>query len=195
MSKNTPSAANICAYADIVRERAVVREMISVANEIAEAGYAQDGRGSNELLDMAERRVFEIAEKRQKSGCGPKDIASILDATVSRIEELFQRPHDGVTGLDTEFTDLNKKTAGLQSSDLIIVAARPSMGKTTFAMNLVENAAVRNDKPVLVFSLEMPSHQLMMRSLASLARVDQTRIRTGQLNDEDWARVSGAMGT
>ncbi len=194
MSKNTPSAANICAYADIVRERAVVREMISVANEIAEAGYAQDARGSNELLDMAERRVFEIAEKRQKSGSGPKDIASILDATVSRIEELFQRPHDGVTGLDTGFTDLNKKTAGLQASDLIIVAARPSMGKTTFAMNLVENAAVRNDKPVLVFSLEMPSHQLMMRSLASLARVDQTRIRTGQLNDEDWARVSGAMG-
>ncbi len=194
MSKNTPSAANICAYADIVRERAVVREMISVANEIAEAGYAQDGRGSNELLDMAERRVFEIAEKRQKSGSGPKDIASILDATVSRIEELFQRPHDGVTGLDTGFTDLNKKTAGLQPSDLIIVAARPSMGKTTFAMNLVENAAVRNDKPVLVFSLEMPSHQMMMRSLASLARVDQTRIRTGQLNDEDWARVSGAMG-
>ncbi|WP_272732005.1 DnaB-like helicase C-terminal domain-containing protein, partial [Escherichia coli] len=145
MSKNTPSAANICAYADIVRERAVVREMISVANEIAEAGYAQDGRGSNELLDMAERRVFEIAEKRQKSGSGPKDIASILDATVSRIEELFQRPHDGVTGLDTGFTDLNKKTAGLQPSDLIIVAARPSMGKTTFAMNLVENAAVRND--------------------------------------------------
>ena len=124
MSKNTPSAANICAYADIVRERAVVREMISVANEIAEAGYAQDGRGSNELLDMAERRVFEIAEKRQKSGSGPKDIASILDATVSRIEELFQRPHDGVTGLDTGFTDLNKKTAGLQASDLIIVAAR-----------------------------------------------------------------------
>ncbi|MCO1612950.1 replicative DNA helicase, partial [Escherichia coli] len=110
---------------------------ISVANEIAEAGYAQDGRGSNELLDMAERRVFEIAEKRQKSGSGPKDIASILDATVSRIEELFQRPHDGVTGLDTGFTDLNKKTAGLQPSDLIIVAARPSMGKTTFAMNLV----------------------------------------------------------
>ncbi|ELW0131106.1 replicative DNA helicase, partial [Escherichia coli] len=177
-----------------VRERAVVREMISVANEIAEAGYAQDGRGSNELLDMAERRVFEIAEKRQKSGSGPKDIASILDATVSRIEELFQRPHDGVTGIDTGFTDLNKKTAGLQASDLIIVAARPSMGKTTFAMNLVENAAARNDKPVLVFSLEMPSHQLMMRSLASLARVDQTRIRTGQLNDEDWARVSGAMG-
>ncbi|MFP2636486.1 DnaB-like helicase C-terminal domain-containing protein [Escherichia coli] len=106
MSKNTPSAANICAYADIVRERAVVREMISVANEIAEAGYAQDGRGSNELLDMAERRVFEIAEKRQKSGSGPKDIASILDATVSRIEELFQRPHDGVTGLDTGFPEL-----------------------------------------------------------------------------------------
>uniref|UniRef100_A0A7M2QMG4 DNA 5'-3' helicase n=1 Tax=feces metagenome TaxID=1861841 RepID=A0A7M2QMG4_9ZZZZ len=194
LSKNTPSAANIRAYAEIVRERAVVREVISVSNEIAEAGYSPQGRNSEELLDMAERLVFGIAEKRQKADTGPKDIATILDSTVARIEELFQHPHDGVTGLDTGFTDLNKKTAGLQPSDLIIVAARPSMGKTTFAMNLVENAAFKSDKPVLVFSLEMPSDQLMMRSLASLSRVDQTRIRTGQLDDEDWARISGTMG-
>ncbi|ECU2712384.1 replicative DNA helicase, partial [Salmonella enterica subsp. enterica serovar Agbeni] len=193
LSKNTPSAANICAYADIVRERAVVRELISISNQIADAGYSQNGRSSEELLDMAERLVFGIAEKRQKADAGPKDITSILDSTVARIEELFQRPHDGVTGLDTGFTDLNKKTAGLQPSDLIIVAARPSMGKTTFAMNLVENAAINSDKPALVFSLEMPSDQLMMRSLASLSRVDQTRIRTGQLGDEDWAKISGAM--
>ncbi|HGG4756781.1 TPA: replicative DNA helicase [Salmonella enterica subsp. enterica serovar Ball] len=193
LSKNTPSAANICAYADIVRERAVVRELISISNQIADAGYSPNGRGSEELLDMAERLVFGIAEKRQKADAGPKDITSILDSTVARIEELFQRPHDGVTGLDTGFTDLNKKTAGLQPSDLIIVAARPSMGKTTFAMNLVENAAINSDKPALVFSLEMPSDQLMMRSLASLSRVDQTRIRTGQLGDEDWAKISGAM--
>ncbi|HBX06846.1 MAG TPA: replicative DNA helicase, partial [Leclercia adecarboxylata] len=194
LSKNTPSAANISAYADIVRERAVVRDMISVANEIAEAGFDPQGRNSDELLDLAESRVFKIAESRANKDEGPKNIAEVLDATVSRIEQLFQQPHDGVTGVNTGYDDLNKKTAGLQPSDLIIVAARPSMGKTTFAMNLVENAAMLQDKPVLIFSLEMPSEQIMMRSLASLSRVDQTRIRTGQLDDEDWARISGTMG-
>ena len=190
LSKNTPSAANISAYADIVRERAVVREMISVANEIAEAGFDPQGRTSEDLLDLAESRVFKIAESRANKDEGPKNIADVLDATVARIEQLF---HDGVTGVNTGYDDLNKKTAGLQPSDLIIVAARPSMGKTTFAMNLVENAAMLQDKPVLIFSLEMPSEQIMMRSLASLSRVDQTKIRTGQL-DEDWARISGTMG-
>jgi len=194
LSKNTPSAANISAYADIVRERAVVRDMIAVANEIAEAGFDPQGRNSDELLDLAESRVFKIAESRANKDEGPKNIAEVLDATVSRIEQLFQQPHDGVTGVNTGYDDLNKKTAGLQPSDLIIVAARPSMGKTTFAMNLVENAAMLQDKPVLIFSLEMPSEQIMMRSLASLSRVDQTRIRTGQLDDEDWARISGTMG-
>ncbi|MDU6640620.1 MAG: DnaB-like helicase C-terminal domain-containing protein, partial [Alloscardovia omnicolens] len=178
LSKNTPSAANISAYADIVRERAVVREMISVANEIAEAGFDPQGRTSEDLLDLAESRVFKIAESRANKDEGPKNIADVLDATVARIEQLFQQPHDGVTGVNTGYDDLNKKTAGLQPSDLIIVAARPSMGKTTFAMNLVENAAMLQDKPVLIFSLEMPSEQIMMRSLASLSRVDQTRIRT-----------------
>ena len=194
LSKNTPSAANISAYADIVRERAVVREMISVANEIAEAGFDPQGRTSEDLLDLAESRVFKIAESRANKDEGPKNIADVLDATVARIEQLFQQPHDGVTGVNTGYDDLNKKTAGLQPSDLIIVAARPSMGKTTFAMNLVENAAMLQDKPVLIFSLEMPSEQIMMRSLASLSRVDQTKIRTGQLDDEDWARISGTMG-
>ena len=194
LSKNTPSAANISAYADIVRERAVVREMISVANEIAEAGFDPQGRTSEDLLDLAESRVFKIAESRANKDEGPKNIADVLDATVARIERLFQQPHDGVTGVNTGYDDLNKKTAGLQPSDLIIVAARPSMGKTTFAMNLVENAAMLQDKPVLIFSLEMPSEQIMMRSLASLSRVDQTKIRTGQLDDEDWARISGTMG-
>lgn len=194
LSKNTPSAANISAYADIVRERAVVREMISVANEIAEAGFDPQGRTSEDLLDLAESRVFKIAESRANKDEGPKNIADVLDATVARIEQLFQQPHDGVTRVNTGYDDLNKKTAGLQPSDLIIVAARPSMGKTTFAMNLVENAAMLQDKPVLIFSLEMPSEQIMMRSLASLSRVDQTKIRTGQLDDEDWARISGTMG-
>ncbi|OON41631.1 replicative DNA helicase [Izhakiella australiensis] len=194
LSKNTPSAANINAYADIVRERAVVREMISVANEIADAGYDPQGRSSEDLLDFAESNVFKIAEKRANKDDGPKSVDQILEATISRIESLYQTPHDGVTGVDTGYQDLNKKTAGLQGSDLIIVAARPSMGKTTFAMNLCENAAMLQEKPVLIFSLEMPGEQLMMRMLASLSRVDQTRIRTGQLDDEDWARISSTMG-
>ena len=194
LAKNTPSAANILAYAEIVRERALIRDMISVANEIADAGYDPQGRDSEELLDMAESKVFAIAEQRTSENEGPQNVEGILEKTLERIEILYQTPQDGVTGVTTGFTDLNKKTAGLQGSDLIIVAARPSMGKTTFAMNLCENAAMAEEKPVLIFSLEMPSEQIMMRMLASLARVDQTKIRTGQLDDEDWARVSSAMG-
>ncbi|MBD1576317.1 MULTISPECIES: replicative DNA helicase [Vibrio] len=194
LAKNTPSAANINAYADIVCERAVVRSLIGIANEIADAGYDPQGRSSADLLDMAESKVFAIAEERTTENEGPQSVDTILTKTLERIEILYQTPQDGVTGINTGFGDLNKKTAGLQGSDLIIVAARPSMGKTTFAMNLCENAAMDQDKPVLIFSLEMPADQLMMRMLASLSRVDQTKIRTGQLDDEDWARISSTMG-
>ncbi|TKB56834.1 replicative DNA helicase [Ferrimonas aestuarii] len=194
ISRNTPSVANIVAYSEIVRERAVVREMIKVANEIADAGFNPDGRDSGALLDLAETKVFKIAESRANANEGPENIKSILEKTVDKIEELYANPHNGVTGVSSGFSDLDKMTAGFQPSDLIIVAARPSMGKTTFAMNLCEAAAMNEDKPVLIFSLEMPSEQIMMRMLASLGRVDQTKIRTGQLNDEDWARVSSTMG-
>ncbi|MGF1716134.1 replicative DNA helicase [Photobacterium chitinilyticum] len=194
LAKNTPSAANISAYADIVRERALIRDMIGVANEIADAGYDPQGRTSEDLLDMAESKVFAIAEQRTNENEGPQNVDTILEKTLERIELLYQTPQDGVTGVSTGFSDLNKKTAGLQGSDLIIVAARPSMGKTTFAMNLCENAAMEQEKPVLIFSLEMPAEQIMMRMLASLSRVDQTKIRTGQLDDEDWARISSTMG-
>ncbi|CAH6918861.1 replicative DNA helicase [Vibrio chagasii] len=194
LAKNTPSAANINAYADIVAQRALVRSLIGVANEIADSGYDPQGRTSEDLLDLAESKVFAIAEGRASENEGPQNVDSILEKTLERIEILYKTPQDGVTGVDTGFNDLNKKTAGLQGSDLIIVAARPSMGKTTFAMNLCENAAMKQDKPVLIFSLEMPGEQLMMRMLASLSRVDQTKIRTGQLDDEDWARISSTMG-
>ncbi|WMC11149.1 replicative DNA helicase [Oceanimonas pelagia] len=194
VAKNTPSAANIGAYADIVRERAVVREMIAVANEIAEAGFDPQGRSSSDLLDLAESRVFKIAESRTNANEGPQPLRTLLEKTIDRIEDLFKNPHQGITGVSTGYSDLDKKTAGLQPSDLIIVAARPSMGKTTFAMNLCEHAALTNDKPVLIFSLEMPSEQIIMRMLASLGRIDQTRIRTGQLDDEDWGRLSSTMG-
>ncbi|AJA45307.1 replicative DNA helicase [Frischella perrara] len=194
LSKNTPSAINVVAYTEIIRQQAILRELISASNDIADNAYATEGRSSEEILDLAETKVFQIAEQRAKQGVGPKSITSVLEDTVAKIEELFQKPHDGVTGVSTGFIDLDKKTAGLQRSDLIIVAARPSMGKTTFAMNLCENAAMMQDKPVLIFSLEMPAEQIMMRMLASLSRVDQTKIRTGQLDDDDWARISSTMG-
>lgn len=190
LSNNTPSAANVGAYANVVREKAIMRELISVGNKIAQNSYSPKGQDVKQLLDEAEREVFAIAEKRTSSNEGPQNIINVLENTISKIEQLSQtKDHSGVTGVSTGFKDLDKKTAGLQKSDLIIVAARPSMGKTTFAMNLCENAALGSEKPVLVFSLEMPAEQIMMRSLASLSRVDQTKIRTGQgLDDNDWAK-------
>jgi len=194
IAKNTPSAANIVAYAEIVRERAVVRELIGTAHEVADACYNPEGKSSEELLDFAESRVFKIAEQRENKNEGPKDLNSILSSTVDKIEELMRTDNDGVTGLTSGFNDLDKMTSGFQPSDLIIVAARPSMGKTTFAMNLVETAALTSDKPALVFSLEMPADSLMMRMLASLGRIDQTKVRTGNLDDDDWARLASTMG-
>ena len=194
VAKNTPSAANISAYAEIVRERAVVREMISVANEIAESGFDPQGRNAADLLDEAESKVFKIAEARSSSSDGPQPLKAVLEKTVDKIEELFRKPHNGVTGVSSGYSDLDKMTSGFQPSDLIIVAARPSMGKTTFAMNLVEHAALTQDKPAVIFSLEMPSEQIIMRMLASLGRIEQTRVRTGQLDDDDWGRLSSTMG-
>ncbi len=194
IQKNTPSAANILAYADIVRERAVVRELIGVANGIIESGFDTKGRTSHDLLDEAETKVFAIAEARAKKDEGPESLSDILSKTLKRIEFLSQqKDNSGVTGVGTGFYLLDKMTTGLQKSDLIIVAGRPSMGKTTFAMNLAERAALNEDYPALVFSLEMPAEQLMMRMLASLSRVDQTKIRTGNLDDDDWARLGSAM--
>ncbi len=192
LAKNIPSAANVVAYANIIKERAITRELIGVSNEIAEVGYNPEGRNASEILDLAESKVFEIAEKRTSKNEGPRNIESVLTKTIDRLEALVKNNKE-ITGVSSGFTDLDKKTSGLQSSDLIIVAARPSMGKTTFAMNLVENAMMMEEKPVLVFSLEMPSEQIMMRMLASLSRVDQTKIRTAQLDDEDWARISNTM--
>ncbi|MGL5292065.1 MAG: replicative DNA helicase [Vibrionaceae bacterium] len=194
LAKNTPSAANISAYAGIVRKQAIIRNLLSVAHEIAKSCYEPNGQSAEQLLDLAETKVFQIAEQRSSESQGPQNIGTVLDKTLAKIELLLKTPSDGVTGVSTGFSDLNKKTAGLQPSDLIIVAARPSMGKTTFAMNLCENAALSQDKPVLIFSLEMPADQLMMRMLASLSRVDQTKIRTGQLEDQDWAQLSSSIG-
>ncbi len=192
LAKNTPSAANVVSYAKIIKERAIIRELIGVAHDIAEVGYNPEGRDRADVLDRAESKVFEIAEKRTGENEGPRNVESVLGKTIDRLEQLVKN-NKAVTGVSTGFVDLDKKTSGMQPSDLIIVAARPSMGKTTFAMNLAENAMMLEEKPVLVFSLEMPSEQLMMRMLASLSRVDQTKIRTAQLDDDDWARISNTM--
>ncbi len=191
LAKNTPSASNIKAYAEIVRDRSVMRQMIQVANEIADDSFNPEGRSTAELLDAAERKVFAIAEQGQKKG-GPQDIKTILKATVDKIDELFSSD-EAMTGISTGFADLDAMTSGLQESDLVIVAARPSMGKTTFSMNLVENAIIRTGKPALVFSMEMPSESIVMRMLSSLGRIDQTRIRTGKLEEEDWPRFNSAI--
>jgi replicative DNA helicase len=190
LTKNTPSAANVRAYAEVIRERAMVREMITAANQIADAGYNPEGRDSSELVDFAESTIFRIAEKRTKQGTGPKPLKPLLESTLDRINQM-QKAKGGITGTPTGFTTFDKMTTGLQPADLIIVAGRPSMGKTTFAMNIAEHVAVsqETDKPVLIFSMEMPAESLIMRSLSSLARVDQSAIRSGQLKEHDWTRI------
>ncbi|WP_445009901.1 replicative DNA helicase [Vreelandella stevensii] len=191
LARNTPSASNIRAYADIVRERATLRKLIRAANQIAEGAFSPQGRPADELLNEAERLVFQIAEERPKTG-GPIGMSDLLTKAVDRIDELFNLKGE-MTGLSTGFRDLDEMTSGLQPSDLVIIAGRPSMGKTTFAMNLVEHAVISSDKPVMVFSMEMPAESLMLRVLSSLGRIDQTRVRSGQLEDEDWPRLTSAV--
>lgn len=191
LANNTPSVANVSAYADIVREKSVQRQLISVAGEIANSAYNPEGREVTELLDFAETKVFAIAEQTGGDG-GPEMIKSILVRTVERIDALYHSG-DAITGLATGLSDLDKMTSGLQPSDLIIVAGRPSMGKTTLAMNIAEHAAIKAADPVLVFSMEMPADSLAMRMMSSLGRIDQHRIRTGKLDDDDWPRVTSAV--
>jgi len=192
LAKDTPSAANIRAYADIVRERSVFRQLIEIGTDIAGSAYNPEGRESKELLDEAERKVFTIAEQGTRSENGFKDIKHLLSKTVEQIDYLFEQ--DGnITGVTTGFRDFDEQTSGLQKGDLVIVAGRPSMGKTTFAMNIAENAAIAQGIPVAVFSMEMPAESLAMRMISSMGRIDQHRLRTGQLNDEDWPRITSAV--
>ena len=191
LAEQTPTAANIRAYATAVHERAVLRKLILAAQGIADTGFHPDGRSAEELLDEAERRIMQIGEDGPKTG-GPRTMEPLLTGALERIEELFNSGGD-ITGLTTGFLDLDGMTSGLQPSDLVIVAGRPSMGKTSFAMNLVENAALASDQPILVFSMEMPAESLVIRMLSSLGRIDQGRVRTGKLEQDDWPKLSSAM--
>lgn len=191
IAQQTPSTANIKAYADIVRERSVLRQLIGVAHQIADTAFSPEGRDSASLLDEAERKVFEIAQSDLR-GQGPQDIKNLVADAMTRIDTLF-RLKKSITGLETGYTDFDQMTSGLQPADLVIVAGRPSMGKTTFAMNIAEYAALKSNLPVLVFSMEMPGDSLAMRMLSSLGRIEQNKIRTGRLEDDDWPRLGSAV--
>lgn len=192
LAKNTPSAANIKAYAQIVRERAVLRQLAQAGAEISDSVYNKGARTSEELLDDAERLVFNIADQGARGRRGFSALKDLLVKAVDRIDTLFHLDNP-ITGVPTGYTDFDDRTSGLQASDLIIVAGRPSMGKTSFAMNIVEHAAIKNKTPVAVFSMEMPGEQLAMRMMSSLGRIDQHRVRTGKLSDDDWPRLTSAV--
>jgi len=191
MANNTPSAANIIAYANIVRERSTLRQLIEAAQEISKSSMNPSGLDSDDLLHLAEKRVAEIAEDRPKEG-GLVGVNDLLKATVQRIDELFRSGSD-ITGVTSGLTDLDQRTSGWQPGELVILAARPSMGKTALALNFVESAIFSQPKPVFVFSMEMPSAALIMRMMSSIGRIDQTKMRNGKLTEEDWPKLSSAV--
>ena len=192
LASGTPSAANVTAYAEIVREKSILRQLIDVGAQITTAAFSSEGRDSKELLEEAERLVFAIADRGARSGSGFVGVKEVIKEALERLQELAE--HEGeITGLPTGFKDFDRKTAGLQRSDLIVVAGRPSMGKTTFAMNIAEHAAIKHGTPVAVFSMEMSSLQLVMRLFSSLGQLEQGKLRTGSLEDSDWPKLTSAM--
>lgn len=192
LANETPGAANARSYARILRERSMLRLLISAGNEISGAAFSTDGRTAAEIVDEAERLVFEIAESGSRGRAGFKPLKQILPEAVDRIDVLHQS--DGsITGISTGYNEFDKLTAGLQPGDLVVIAGRPSMGKTTLAVNIAENAAIGSKVPTAIFSMEMPSQQLAFRMISSLGRVNQTHLRTGNFPDEDWSRINTAV--
>src|SRR5574340_1762448 len=195
LAQNVPSAANIRRYGEIVRERSIMRKLAEVGTEIAGSAYNPTGRDAAQLLDEAESKVFEIAEAGSKGKQGFMAMPPLLSQVVERIETLYARDNSSdVTGIATGFTDLDRMTSGLQPGDLIIVAGRPSMGKTAFSINIAENVAMDSNLPVAIFSMEMGATQLAMRMLGSVGKLNQHDLRTGRLQDDDWGRLTHALG-
>jgi len=191
LATHTPSVANIIAYAKIVRERATLRQLIHAANEISRSSQTPAGLDSDDLLQMAEKRVAEIVEDRPKEG-GFSDVNALLKVAVDKIDERFRSDAE-ITGLSTGLAELDKRTSGWQPGEMIVLAARPSMGKTALALNFIEAAILTREQPALVFSLEMPADALVMRMMSSLGRIDAGRLRDGSLNEEDWPKLSAAV--
>ena len=192
LAGNTPSAANILAYAKIVRDRSILRQLMSVGTKISESAFNTQGRSTAELLDNAEKMVFEISEIGAKGKNSFVPIKNILSQTLERIEILSQKDGE-ITGIATGFTDFDHQTSGLQKSDLIIVAGRPAMGKTSFAMNIAQHVAIKKKLPVAVFSMEMSDEQLAMRLISSLSKVNLQNVRTGNIKDDDWDKITNAV--
>ncbi len=191
LANNTPSTVNLAAYAKIVREQAVLRSLIAAANRIAEKAYTPRGVAPNEVLDFAEQQVFAIAERDGRRRRGFAELRELVTHTMDYVEDLHER-NDPITGVATGFADIDAKTAGLQRGDLVIIAGRPSMGKTALALNIAEYAAIQKKMPVALFSMEMSGEQLAMRMLASIGRIDSNKVRTGRLDDADWPRLAAA---
>lgn len=195
LAQNTPSAANIRRYAEIVRDRSVLRKLAAVATEIADSAYNPLGREAVDLLNEAEAKVFHIAEAGARGQIGFTEIQPLLTQVVERIDMLYHRDNPSeITGVPTGFTDLDQKTSGLQPGDLVIVAGRPSMGKTSLALNIAEYVGIELHLPVAVFSMEMSGTQLVMRMMGSVGRLDQHKVRTGKLQDDDWQKLTHAVG-
>ncbi len=193
LAQNTPSAVNIRRYAEIVRDRAVMRQLVSIGSEITESALNPLGKSAEELINDAEARVFAISEQGARGRQGFQDIRPLVAQVVERIDQLHANPSD-ITGIPTGYVDLDRMTSGLQQGDLVIVAGRPSMGKTAFALNIAEHLCLVDRLPVAVFSMEMSGTQLVMRMIGSVAKVDQHKVRTGRIGDDEWPRLTDAWG-
>ena len=192
LASNTPSAANVRAYAEIVREKSILRQLIDVGAEITSGAFSSDGRNSRDLLEEAEQKVFAIADQGVRAGSTFMPIQEAIKISIEKLQELAEHEGD-ITGISTGFKDLDEKTTGLQNSDLIIIAGRPSMGKTTLAMNIAESAAIKHEVAVAIFSMEMSAEQLVRRMFSSLGQIDQNKLRNGKLDDFDWPKLTSAM--
>ena len=193
LAQSVPSAANMRRYAEIVRERAVLRKLIAASDAIATQAFNPQGRGAGQILDEAETKIFRIGEETSRQRQGFQSIDKLMVALLDRVNELHENGAEDVTGVRTGFYDLDRMTAGLQKGDLIVLAARPSMGKTAFALNMAEHVSVQEGLPVLVFSMEMGASQLALRLVGSLGRIDQQRLRTGKLAGDEWTRLAEAV--
>jgi replicative DNA helicase len=195
LAHETPSAANIRRYAEIVRDRSILRHLVTVSDQIATQALNPEGKETRQILDEAESRIFLIGEQGSRSSAGFQDFHTVLAKVVEKVDDLYQNPNPSdVTGVPSGFVDLDQKTAGMHPGDLLIVAGRPSMGKTSFALNLAEYVAITEKLPVAVFSMEMGAEQLAMRVLCSVGKLDAQRVRTGRLTEDDWNRLTQAMG-
>jgi replicative DNA helicase len=193
LAQSVPSAANLRRYAEIVRERAVLRKLIAASDEIATNAFNPQGRAVAQILDEAESKIFQIGEEGSRSKQGFHSMESLVVQLLDRVQELADNGSGEVTGVPTGFYDLDRMTAGLQPGDLVVLAARPSMGKTAFALNIAEHVAVKEQLPVVVFSMEMGASQLALRMIGSIGRIDQSHLRTGALKDDEWGRLTDAV--